>query len=67
MALLNRNEIRRRLSAFAKEWQHASREEANAKLPGAGSRQTGWRLENIHCYRVGEVPVKGRIAFEGWP
>lgn len=32
MALLTRNELRRRLSAFAKEWQHASRENADAKL-----------------------------------
>ena len=32
MVATTRNEIRRRLSAFAKEWQQASRENADAKL-----------------------------------
>src|SRR5690242_21457918 len=32
MAAMTRNETRRRLTAFAKEWQHASRENADAKL-----------------------------------
>ncbi|EQD38261.1 hypothetical protein B2A_11538, partial [mine drainage metagenome] len=32
MPALTRNEVRRRLSAFAKQWQDATRENADAKL-----------------------------------
>jgi hypothetical protein len=64
MALLTRNEIRRRLSAFAKEWEHASREAADAKLFWARFYECfGIRPESATIYEKAVAKLDGGRGF----
>lgn len=64
MALLTRNELRRRLSAFAKEWQHANRENADAKLFWARFYECfGIRPESATIYEKTVDKLGGRRGF----
>lgn len=64
MALLTRNEIRRRLSAFAKEWQGASREAADAKLFWARFYECfGIRPESATIYEKAVAKLDGGRGF----
>jgi type I restriction-modification system DNA methylase subunit len=64
MAALTRNEIRRRLAAFAKEWQHASREAADAKLFWARFYECfGIRPESATIYEKSVAKLGGGAGF----
>jgi type I restriction-modification system DNA methylase subunit len=64
MAALTRNDIRRRLSAFAKEWQHATREAADAKLFWARFYECfGIRPESATVYEKAVSKLGGGSGF----
>ncbi|MGH7192404.1 MAG: type IIL restriction-modification enzyme MmeI, partial [Candidatus Saccharimonadales bacterium] len=64
MAALTRNEIRRRLSVFAKEWQHATREAAEAKLFWARFYECfGIRPESATIYEKAVSKLGGGSGF----
>jgi type I restriction-modification system DNA methylase subunit len=64
MPNLTRNELRRRLSAFAKEWQHASRENADAKLFWARFYECfGIRPESATIYEKAVAKLGGGRGF----
>lgn len=64
MAGVTRNEIRRRLTAFAKEWQHASREQADAKLFWARFYECfGIRPESATIYEKAVAKLGGGRGF----
>lgn len=64
MASLTRNEIRRRLSAFAKQWQHATREAADAKLFWARFYECfGIRPESATIYEKAVSKLGGGRGF----
>ncbi|MFC5741195.1 class I SAM-dependent DNA methyltransferase [Dyella tabacisoli] len=64
MVATTRNEIRRRLSAFAKEWQHASRENADAKLFWARFYECfGIRPESATIYEKAVAKLGGGRGF----
>lgn len=64
MAGLTRNEIRRRLTAFAKEWQHATREQADAKLFWARFYECfGIRPESATIYEKAVAKLDGGRGF----
>ncbi len=64
MAATTRNETRRRLSAFAKEWQHASRENADAKLFWARFYECfGIRPESATIYEKAVAKLGGGRGF----
>lgn len=61
---MTRNEIRRRLSAFAKEWQHAARENADAKLFWARFYECfGIRPESATIYEKEVAKLGGGRGF----
>src|SRR5690348_6213791 len=61
---ITRNELRRRLSAFAKEWQHASRENADAKLFWARFYECfGIRPESATIYEKAVAKLDGGRGF----
>lgn len=64
MVATTRNEIRRRLSAFAKEWQQASRENADAKLFWARFYECfGIRPESATIYEKEVAKLGGGRGF----
>lgn len=64
MAGLTRNDIRRRLTAFAKEWQHATREHADAKLFWARFYECfGIRPESATIYEKEVAKLGGGRGF----
>lgn len=64
MVATTRNEIRRRLSAFAKEWQQASRENADAKLFWARFYECfGIRPESATIYEKAVSKLDGGRGF----
>lgn len=64
MAATTRNETRRRLSGFAKEWQHASRENADAKLFWARFYECfGIRPESATIYEKAVAKLGGGRGF----
>jgi type I restriction-modification system DNA methylase subunit len=64
MAALTRNEIRRRLSVFAKEWQQATRENADAKLFWARFYECfGIRPESATIYEKEVAKLGGGRGF----
>lgn len=64
MVASTRNEIRRRLSAFAKEWQHAVRENADAKLFWARFYECfGIRPESATIYEKAVAKLGGERGF----
>jgi hypothetical protein len=64
MAALTRNEVRRRLSAFAKEWDHATRENADAKLFWARFYECfGVRPESATIYEKSVAKLGGGRGF----
>lgn len=64
MSGLMRNEIRRRLTAFAKEWQHATREQADAKLFWARFYECfGMRPESATIYEKAVAKLGGGRGF----
>lgn len=64
MPALTRNEIRTRLSAFAKQWQQASRENADAKLFWARFYECfGIRPESATLYEHEVRKIGGGVGF----
>ena len=64
MPALTRNELRRRLSAFAKDWQHATRENADAKLFWARFYECfGIRPESATIYEKAVAKLGGGRGF----
>ena len=64
MVATTRNEIRRRLSAFAKEWQHTVRENADAKLFWARFYECfGIRPESATIYEKAVSKLGGGRGF----
>ena len=64
MPALTRNEVRRRLSAFAKQWQDATRENADAKLFWARFYECfGIRPESATIYEKQVAKIGGGIGF----
>lgn len=64
MAAMTRNETRRRLTAFAKEWQHATRENADAKLFWARFYECfGIRPESTTIYEKAVAKLDGGRGF----
>lgn len=64
MAAMTRNETRRRLTAFAKEWQHATRENADAKLFWARFYECfGIRPESATIYEKAVAKLDGGRGF----
>jgi hypothetical protein len=64
MVATTRNEIRRRLSAFAKEWQHTVRENADAKLFWARFYECfGIRPESATIYEKAVSKLDGGRGF----
>lgn len=64
MPALTRNELRRRLSAFAKQWQNATRENADAKLFWARFYECfGIRPESATIYEKAVAKLGGGRGF----
>ena len=64
MPALTRNEVRRRLSAFAKQWQNATRENADAKLFWARFYECfGIRPESATVYEKQVAKIGGGHGF----